>query len=806
MKKYIILFIAAFYTLVSTSAANMAQDASLSGKITDENGQALAGVNIYIPELKNGAISDENGNFVLENLPQRSILIQISSVGYKLIAEQIDLRTSTQKDFKMQEAIVEINEVVVTGQSSASQSIKTPTPISIASKKELLQQSSTNIIDAISSQPGVSQISTGSSISKPVIRGLGYNRVIVVQDGVRQEGQQWGDEHGIEIDEFDVDRVEILKGPASLIYGSDAMAGVISMLSSPILPKGKMKVEALANYQTNNGLWAYSLNFAGHKKAFVWDTRYSNKNAHAYQNKYDGYVFNSGFSEQSASSLLGFNGRWGYSHLNLSAYELTPGIVEGDRDASSGKFIKEIAVDNETTEETEVSESELKEYGHAMPYQKVNHYKIGWNSNFLLNNGSIKTNFAYQQNQRKEFEDVLKPSDYALYFQLHTINYSAQYLIQQKDNYDFSIGLNGMWQKSLNKGEEFLVPEYELFDAGIYTIANKSLGKFNISGGLRFDQRLEKGKSLYLDANEKPTAADAIDTSTKFEGFNETFYGFSGSIGASYQINKAWISKLNLSRGFRAPNISELAANGVHEGTIRYEIGNSSLKAESSLQLDYELSYTTEHINAKLNLFTNLIDNYIFSRKLLAENGSDSIIDGYNCYRFEAGNVQMSGGEFYLDIHPHPLDWLHFENSFSIVYAQQKNQPDSTKYLPFTPAPKWSSSLRADIKTGTRFLSNSYLYIGLDHYFAQDKIYSAYNTETASSQYTLINAGLGSDILWKKHKLCTIIISGTNLADIAYQSHLSRLKYAAENNLTGRTGVYNMGRNISFKLLVPVNF
>ena len=142
---------------------------------------------------------------------------------------------------------------------------------------------SANIIDALATQPGISQITTGSGISKPVIRGLGYNRVVVVSDGIRQEGQQWGDEHGIEIDEFDVSKVEILKGPASLMYGSDAMAGVINMFTAPVLPQGKKQLNVLTNYQTNNGLMAYSLNFAGHKNVFVWDLRYSHKQAHAYQ-------------------------------------------------------------------------------------------------------------------------------------------------------------------------------------------------------------------------------------------------------------------------------------------------------------------------------------------------------------------------------------------------------------------------------------------------------------------------------------------------------------------------------------------
>ena len=177
----------------------------------------------------------------------------------------------------MEYAATEINEVVITGLSKSTEQKRTPTPITVVPRLVLLQSASTNIIDALSTQPGISQITTGTGISKPVIRGLGYNRVVVVNDGTRQEGQQWGDEHGIEIDEYSVDKVEILKGPASLAYGSDALAGVINMLSAPTLPEGKIAANLAANYQSNNGLIGFSAAIAGNHHGMVWDIRYSHK-------------------------------------------------------------------------------------------------------------------------------------------------------------------------------------------------------------------------------------------------------------------------------------------------------------------------------------------------------------------------------------------------------------------------------------------------------------------------------------------------------------------------------------------------
>ena len=804
MKK--IIFILVNLLAVSMASATNTDKlyTSLKGKITDKNNEPLVGVNIYFPEIKTGANTDNNGNYSLNNLPKRTLLVQLTALGYKMIAVNIDLSSVSERNFVMEETIVEINEVIITGQSAATQLTKMPTPISIITKTDLHQQASTNIIDAISHQPGISQITTGSGISKPIIRGLGYNRVVVVNNGVRQEGQQWGDEHGIEIDENDISRVEILKGPASLMYGSDAMAGVINLFSDPVLAQGKIRLNALANYQTNNGLMAYSLNFAGHKKAFVWDFRYSNKQAHAYQNKADGYVYNSGFKENAVSGLVGVSNWWGYSHLTLSAYQLNPGIVEGERDSATGQFVKPVDLGNGLVGEAIASHNDFLLYKQQIPYQQVKHYKAVWNNNFLIGNGSLKATAAYQQNRRQEFADILAPEDYELYFQLHTLNYDIQYILPEKKGWELSVGTNGMYQNSLNKGAEYLVPEYRLYDAGVFAIAKKSWGKLNLSGGLRFDNRSQTMDALYLNADGEKSSESTPDALLRFAGFSRNFSGISGSLGATYQLSDNWSMKLNLSRGFRAPNISELSSNGVHEGTLRYETGDANLKPETSLQLDYELGFNTEHVNAKLNLFTNNINNYIFSRKLSSTISGDSIAEEVPVYKFTAGNAILSGVEIFVDVHPHPLDWLHFQNSFSYVNAQLSNQPDSAKYLPFTPPAKWVSDIRIDIEKAGRYFANSFLSFGLQYFFKQDKIFAAYNTETTTPAYTLLNASFGGDILINKKTVAKLYITGTNLADIAYQSHLSRLKYAPVNNVSGRTGVYNMGRNISIKLIVPV--
>ena len=243
----------------------------LSGRIFDEkSGEAVPGATVYIPELKTGDIADKNGNYSIDKLPKTTVTVQVSFLGYKSIVEKIDMSAVTSRDFKLEQAITEMNEVVVTGTSRTTEITRNPVPMITLGRKELQQNLSTNIIDAISKLPGVSAVTTGPNVSKPFIHGLGYNRVLTLFDGIRQEGQQWGDEHGVEVDENAVDHIEIIKGPASLTYGCDALAGVVNLLPAQPVPDSTIKGHLETNYQTNNGLIAAHADFAGNKRGFIW--------------------------------------------------------------------------------------------------------------------------------------------------------------------------------------------------------------------------------------------------------------------------------------------------------------------------------------------------------------------------------------------------------------------------------------------------------------------------------------------------------------------------------------------------------
>ncbi|WP_298731741.1 TonB-dependent receptor [uncultured Chitinophaga sp.] len=790
--------------------ADEGYDNTLKGKITDKNSHGpLPGATIYLPDLHVGASADAQGNYTIKNLPAGRFVVEIHYIGYAAYTASINIKGATSQDFELSETLIEKNEVVVTGVNLATNVKQNPAPISVIRRDYLDQHISTNIIDAIAKIPGVNQLSTGPAISKPFIRGLGYNRVVVIGDGVRQEGQQWGDEHGIEIDDYNVGKIEVLKGPASLVYGSDALAGVVNIVPPSILPEGSVKGNFAANYLNNNGQVSYHADLGGNQNGFSWSVYGTQKWAHDYKNKYDGYVFNSRFKNTNYGASIGLNKHWGYSRLSFTSFNQNLGLVEGERD-SLGRFIQVANVDGG---EVEKVADNFKSYTINMPQQKINHQKIVWDNNLYLHNGGrLGITLGYQYNQRREYEDVLLPDEPGLRLQLKTFNYSLKYFLPEMAGWQTTVGVNGMQQTNRISGDEFLIPNYDLFDFGAFAITRKTFNKLTLSGGFRFDTRSMKGKALYLDEEGAPIQQPKDEGTTKFAAFDRNFSNVSGSVGISYEASDRVILKLNAARGFRAPNIAELAANGVHEGTIKYEYGNNNLKPEVSTQVDGGVEFNTQHVSLGANVFYNHISDFIFSRKLLSAAGTDSIPtedndDGYSAFRYQQTNANLYGGELLLDIHPHPIDWLHFENTFSYVRATAGNATDSTKYLPNIPAARWLSELRGNFKKVSGCLRNAYIGLQMDMNFKQNNVFSAYETETPTDSYTLLNANLGTDVVNKNNKtLFSLHFAVNNIGDVAYQSHLSRLKYAPVNELTGRSGVFNMGRTFSVKVAVPIDF
>lgn len=744
---------------------------TLSGRITDkQSGEALPGATVYIPDLKTGTSSDQDGYYKMKNLPSSILLVQVSYIGYKAEVIAINLAEGIGRDFSLMPSAIEAKEIVVTGSALSSDNDRSSISITPIGKTQLLTVPSTNIINSISAVPGVSEITTGGEISKPVIRGLSYNRIITLNEGVRQEGNQWGDEHGVEIDQFSADHIEVLKGPASLFYGSDAMGGVINILEQTPAKLNTVGGEWVSQASTNNRLLANSLMFEGNHDGWIWRLRGTYKTSASYRTPSE-WVYNSGFDERNLALMAGVVKKWGYTHLHISTFNTKIGMIDGLRDSATGQFID--------YQGSVVDEARAKSRTIDVPFQTVSHDKISSVTNLLFGNNQVKINLGFQHNERKEYGTV--PEETGLFLNLDSWTWDARYSRLLSHSLELSAGISGMEQFNRNHGSEFLIPDYDLTDLGGFAYFKKTWEKFTLNAGVRYDYRHVKSYPLCLDSTGKPSAQG----DTLFTDFSARFHAFSGSAGMTCRLNKFINFKLNLGRGFRAPNISELSANGVHEGTFRYEIGNPGLQPEHSLQIDGEISFENSFMNLAFNGFYNIIDNFIYYRNI---DGERKLIDGqwYPVYRYIQGNSLLKGFEFEFDIHP--VEALHFDNNIDLVWGANLS---TDRPLPYIPAIHLTDQVKWTFKTPKRsVLKAPYIQLELETHFTQERVDVF---ETVTPGYVLLNFNLGTGLRIGR-QVWTIFVTGTNLTDKQYYDHLSRLQ---------DVGVYNMGRRLTFGLVIP---
>jgi len=737
---------------------------TLQGTIRDkDSNQPLPGVTIYIPDTRSGTVSDLDGKYEITNLPKKSLLIQVRLLGYSTISKTIDLNLSNKVDFFLQVTAIEKNEVVVTGSAFTTDVKRTSVSVSAIDKMKILSAGSDNLVQSLANTPGLAAISTGNAISKPVIRGLGFNRVVVVNEGIRQEGQQWGGEHGLEIDQFSADRIEILKGPSSLLYGSDAIGGVINILE-PILPlPGKIRAEINSQYSSNNGLTANSLMTEGNISGFTWRGRGSFKSASNFRTPTE-RIYNSAYNERSSDFLVGLHKNWGYSHIHASRWFSSLGLTDGARDSISGKLLDD--------EGNIPSDDQLSSRKLTTPFQEIEHSKVSVVNNIIVGKSQFRVNAGLQQNERKEFEESsITPG---LNLKLRTLSYDIKYYFPEKNNFEAALGISGMNQLNENKGTEFLIPDYESADFGIFSSVKKSYEKTTLNAGLRFDTRTVESKELLLDST------------IIFSSFKKKYSNISFSVGVTHELWKNFHLKANVGRGFRAPNLPELASNGVHEGTQRFERGNSALKPETSMQFDLGIQYEKKMLEFSLNLFLNNIDNYIYSQN---QNNQVQAVDGtdYPLYNYIQGQSTLTGGEFTLDIHP--VTNLHIENSFSYVRGQ--NQATGNP-LPFIPPFKIVNELKYEFtRNHDHRFQDLYLYLELVSSLSQNRTDPF---ESRTQGYTLTNVGLGSKVRLGKEK-ASFFVKASNIFNSSYYDHLSRMKDIS---------VHGTGRNFSIGMLIPI--
>jgi iron complex outermembrane receptor protein len=685
-----------------------------------------------------------------------------------------------------------LQQIVITSLGVVTNSRRSPVPVSVITHNMILQNSGNTAIDLIASQPGVSETTEGVGTTKPQINGLGFNRVLVLTDGLPQEDFQWGDDHGILIDPYAVYDAEVIRGPASLQYGSSAEAGVINFKTTSFAPDGKVKGSWLSEYHANNGYIGNSLQFGGNNNGFVYDLKASGELAHSYWNLKDGYVWGSAWNQGNARLTLGFNKPWGFSRLSLSALFRRIQVPDGNRD-SAGHFI----FDNPVGEKIAPTLSNFLSYKATIASDKIlDEYQAWWQNSFNVRKGSIGADIGFTSSVHHDIDTGTVGENNMVVLD---IPYAVKYQLTDGSNgLKLTTGVNGIYEFEHNLppppapyAPDYEIPNYRNFEIGGFAVAEKNVNTLTFSGGLRYD------------------ITDFIgDDGYGFTGFNNTYSGWSGSIGASYQLPHDQYIKLNIAKSFRAPAINELTSNGLNIGSNAFQLGNSSLKAEQGYQIDVAYGLDGKDISFEVQGFYNHIGNFIFADR------TDSIIQGYPVYQFVSSNsAVLTGINAYFNVHPVGAKGLDWNNRFSYIYSWLPHAADSTDHIPWTPAPHLHSELkyRLNDKSGSR-LSGTYFRIGVAHYWQQNDIYSALYTEVPAAAYTLVDAGFGTRFVNRKsgRVFCSFYLNCTNLTNTTYADHLNLAQYfyAVNGNLVAvanqRQGVFNMGRDFTFKVIFPI--
>lgn len=733
---------------------------SLSGKITDTDNNPLLGVEIYSEQLHKGTVTNEDGSYTLQNIPNGKVAINFTFLGFKSVSKEFTFNNENVSfDLSLEESIFKIDEVIISTPFNKLQS-ENVMKVERLSARAIQKTGATTLSEGITNIAGVSQVSTGTSIGKPVIRGLSGNRVLVYTQGIRLENQQFGGEHGLGINDAGIEGIEVIKGPASLLYGSDALGGVLYIQPEKFAPENKTKLNFNQRFFSNT----LGTNTSIGLKSSVHNWQFLARGTYAQHSDYktpNYRVTNTRFNERDLKLGVGFHEKNFSSELRYNFNNSRLGLTEGI---------------GEQTKETHLE----------VPYQDIDNHIISLHNHVFFKNSKLDIDLGYTINNRKEFEEheeheegeteeeheEHEEGEAALNMKLKTFSYNAKYHLPKFGKFEVLVGTQGLSQTNTNFGEELLIPNATMNDFGVFATTNFEWNEnTSLQAGIRYDNR-----TITTERHEV-THEDEVHI---FEAIDKSFNSFTASFGAKTKLFDVISTRLNVASGFRGPNLAELTSNGVHHGTNRFEVGNNNLVNEKNLQFDLSFDYNAEHFELFANGFYNKLNDYIY----LSPTGE--IEDEAPVFTYLQEDAKLYGGEFGFHLHPHPYDWLHLESSFETVIGKQNNGD----YLPLIPANALKNTLRTEFSNDS-WLPHGYAMVSLHSFFKQENVSQF---ETSTPAYNLVNVGLGGDIKINKYTFTTSL-SVNNLFDKKYINHLSRLK--SEN-------IFNPGRNIVLGLNITL--
>jgi len=638
------------------------------------------------------------------------------------------------------------------------------------------------ISKSISKLPGVSVISTGIGIAKPSIRGLSFNRVVVYNQGIRLENQQWGEEHGIGITSSGIESVEVIKGPLYVLYGSDAMGGVIYAEPEKFKSMDGLDIDYTGIYNSNyNGL-TNNLGINGKSGNFSFNLRAEMIDNDNFSSP-DGEVENTWFEQNEIKAGIQYSGEKLNSELRLSFLESNIGIphMDEDHDEHGDEDHDEHEDEDHDEHGDEDHDEHMDEEG---LYQELKHTTITWKNTYDLgNNHLLNVTLGQQFNERKEFgehgdedhgehgdedhdehgdedhgehgdkdhdehgDEDHEEGEAELDMELLTNTLDISLILPQSEDFNLILGTSLLSQTNKNFGHEVLIPDAKMNDFGLYALGEISLGNSSDATiGLRYDNR---------------SISSGI--------YSSDYSNFNGALGFKKEFTTSTL-RFNLSSGYRSPNLIELYADGSHHGTFMYKKGDPNLLAENSLQTDLSIQVNGEDSVLSFDLFLNDIRDYIYLQP------TNTVIDGYQLHNFLQQDATLYGGEIHLNKNT-SFDWLSYYTSLEYVFGETQDGMALPYISPLTFNQVFNISFSSNYSFEIDFIAK-----------AQQNRTAMY--EESTDGYSLLNLSgswmtsfLGNDL--------NIFWNIDNVFDKEYYDHLSRLK---------TVGIHEMGRNISVGL------
>lgn len=766
MKKIILLL---FLCALATISIAQKEDCTITikGKVVDnESNTPIAHVYINLPN-KAPILSNHQGEFSLMNQCRGIMDITISHLGYKPMELQLDIDKDSLVVISLAKKTIELGAVSVQKNTSRVSS----TAKQKISQEDIMLSQGKNLAEVLANIDGVSILKTGNNISKPVLNGLYGNRLLLINNGVRHESQQWGADHAPEIDPFSGQEIVVVKNADAVRFGPDALAGVIQ-INPAVINKTKIATSSTALIYNSNGKGiTFNTQLEGEISDFGYRVGITSKKAGNLKTAHY-YLGNTGTEELNGNLLLEKNWKNSNFQFSLSHFGTTLGIFEGAHIGSKEDILERIAYGRPF---------ETYDFSYAIhaPKQKVNHQTAKLNYQYQINaNSKIETQYSFQRNHRKEFdlrrvlEDNVPMADIILTTQQLDFIYS---------NSNTSAGISGSLQVNNNTpgtGTTPIIPNFDNHTFGAFVSHKINVNRSLFEFGIRYDYKYFDAAGYQYDY-KNPNADGSINQYLLTDQRN--FNNFSGMAGLSIPLSNNVSWKSNVGLAWRAPSANELYSDGIHHGTGTYEVGNKNLKSEKGLKWVNTLLYNSKSIHANLDIFTQVINDFIYSQPN-PDSIRQTIRGTFPLFQYEQANALFYGLDYSMQINI-AKNWR-YDLGASIVRA--KNTTTDT-YLPSIPSDRYRQSIRYTLP----FKKLGETYFKVEHVFQNKQTRYQEGTDFAPppSAYQIVNLALGTIIKNNSNRITGIHLSAENLFNKEYKDYMDRFRYYA----------HALGRNISIK-------